>query len=393
MKTVAARKMSRRVLRVCGVGGAAAFAAAVAAPAAAAEPSPPDPVAAAPLSADPAADHLRRGLELMAKGDYAGAKLEFETVLRLDDLPADLHAQAEVYADAARAYLGGSRWLPSGYALVGFGNYHENDTVAGSGDTDDMFFSARVGGRLNYVMTDANALNLSLDYRYRNYDNAGRRDDSDLRWNANFSHGFGDNNLAVGVRGRASYRGNGQTRNDYGVFGTVRFLGDPTDQFNLGVEFRRRNYPQGPLRARSRNILEFTGGWTHTLADGKASFSLAAGGGREFATDNRPDGDSNFFNLSPTFNFTLSEHWGGYVFAWWQTDRYNVERTNSEGADDVLGITTRNDDLWEIGGGLTWEFGRGWSLNPEILYTEDKSNILALNYSSTELHLTLRKDF
>jgi hypothetical protein len=49
--------------------------------------------------------------------------------------------------------------------------------------------------------------------------------------------------------------------------------------------------------------------------------------------------------------------------------------------------------LWEVGGGLTWEFGRGWSLNPEILYIEDKSNILALNYSSTELHLTLRKDF
>ena len=77
----------------------------------------------------------------------------------------------------------------------------------------------------------------------------------------------------------------------------------------------------------------------------------------------------------------------------WQSDRYNVERTNSEGADDVRGITTRNDDLWEVGGGLTWEFGRGWSLNPEILYTEDKSNILAVNYSSTELHLTLRKDF
>lgn len=366
-------------------------AAALAAPAVAS--ATVDSAGTVPGEGDLVAVHLRRGLDLMAKGDYAGAKLEFETVLRLDDLPHDLHAQTEVYADAARAYLGGSHWLPSGYALLGFGNYHENDTVAGSGDTDDMFFSARVGGRLNYVMTDANALNFSLDYRYRNYDNANRRDDSDLRWNANYSHGFGDNNLAVGVRGRASYRGNGQTRNDYGVYSTFRFLGGPDDQFNIGAEFRRRNYPQGPLRARSRNILEFTAGWTHTLFDGKGSFSLAAGGGREFATDNRPDGDSNFFNLSPTFDFTLSDAWGGYVFAWWQSDRYNAERTNSEGADDVLGITTRNDDLWEVGGGLTWSFGSGWSLNPEILYVEDKSNILAVNYSSTELHLTLRKDF
>jgi len=342
---------------------------------------------------DTVAEHLRRGLAYLEQGNYAAAKFEFETVLRLDDLPPDVHQQADIYADAARAYLGGSRWLPSGYALIGFGHYHENDTVAGTGDTNDNFFSARAGGRLNYVMNDASALNFSLDYRYRAYDNANRRDDSDLRWNANFSHGFGDTNLAVGIRGRASYRGNGQTRNDYGVFGTLRFLANPVDQFNIGAEFRRRNYPQGPLRARSRNIAELTAGWTHAFEGGRTSFSLNAGAGREFATDNRPDGDSNFVNISPSLDFTLSDHWSANVFAWWQKDRYNIEHTNSEGADNVVGIATRNDDLWEVGGGLTWTFGTGWSLNPELLYIADKSNILAVNYSSTELHFTLRKDF
>ena len=189
-----------------------------------------------------------------------------------------------------------------------------------------------------------------------------------------------------------SYRGDGQYRNDYGLYGNYRYRLDPDNQLTVGAEFRRRNYPNGPLRARTRNIAELTGSWTHSLLDGKASFSLAANGGREFNTE-RADGDSNFFGLSPTLNFTLNDQWGGFVFASWQHDRYNIERLNVGAADEILGITTRNDNLYEAGGGLTWQFAKGWTLNPEILYIRDQSNILAANYSSTEIWITLRKDF
>jgi len=42
---------------------------------------------------------------------------------------------------------------------------------------------------------------------------------------------------------------------------------------------------------------------------------------------------------------------------------------------------------------LTREFARGWTFNPEILYIRDQSDILAVNYRSTEIWITLRKDF
>jgi len=330
----------------------------------------------------------------VALGDYASAKIEFETVLRFDDLPADLQRQVEIYAEAAQGYAEGKRLLASGYALVGGGNYRVNGTQGSiGGEADDNFVSARAGGSLNYEMSDGVALVGSLDYRYRNYDNADRRDDSDLRWNSAVSRTIGEGNLAGGLRGRVSYRGDGQYRNDYGLYGNYRYRLDPDNQLTVGAEFRRRNYPQGPLRARSRNIAELTGSWTHSLLEGKASFTLAASGGREFATDNRPDGDSNFVGLAPSLNFTLNDQWGGFVFAWWQHDRYNIERLNVGAADQILGITTRNDNLYEVGGGLTWQFAPRWSLNPEILYIRDQSNILAANYSSTEIWITLRKDF
>lgn len=350
------------------------------------------------LAPDSIDAHLGLARAYLAIGNYASARIEFETVLRIDDLPADLHQQVEIYAAAARDYAAGKRLLTSGYAIAGYGNYSVNATDGtdefGGSDTDDNFLALRGGGSVNYRLDDDYALNGSLDYRFRDYyDNDDRRDDRDLRWNGAVNRTMGQGNVAVGLRGRNSYRGNGDYRNDYGIYGDWRYGFCADDQFNVGAEFRRREYPHGPLRERSRNIAELTAGWTHALLDGTASFSLVIHGGREFATDDRPDGDSNFIGLSPSLNFTLTETLGGFVFGWWQHDRYNIEQLDVDAADNVLGIGEREDDLYEAGGGLTWEFAPSWSLNPEILYIRDDSNILANEYSSTEVWITVRKDF
>jgi len=342
-------------------------------------------LATAPTSIDA---RLALGRAYVALGDYASAKIEFETVLRFDDLPPSLQQQAEIYARAAQDHAQGRRLLASGYALVGGGNYRTG--AVGGGPFNESFYSLRAGGSLNVELDDNVALDGSLDYRLRDYE-GDRRNDSDLRWNAAVSRNLGEANLVGGLRGRVSYRGNGDHRNDFGLYGNYRTRLDEDNQLAVGAEVRQRRYPTGPLRERTRNIVEFTGSWTHALADGKASFSLAAQAGREFNTE-RADGDANFFGLSPTLSFTLAENWSGFVFGWWQNDRYNIERLGADG-DAIVGIGTRNDNLYEVGGGLTWQFAPRWSLNPEVLYIRDQSNVLAANYSSTEVWITLRADF
>jgi hypothetical protein len=353
---------------------------------------------AAGADLDPIKIQLDLARDYMAQGNYARAKIEFEKVLRIDDLPPDLHQQVELYARAAQDYAAGKRLVLSGYGITGYGNYSVNATDGtdefGGSDTDDNFVALRGGGRANYRLNDDYALNGSLDYRFRDYyDNDDRRDDKDLRWNGAVNRSMGDNNVVVGLRGRNSYRGNGDYRDDYGIYSDWRYGFSSTDQFNIEFEFRRRDYPSGRLRERSRNIAELTAGWTHSLLGGTASFNLQAFGGREFATDDRPDGDSNFFGMMPELSFTLTETLGGFVFGWWQHDRYNIEQLNVDAADNILGIGEREDDLFEVGGGLTWEFANSWSLNPEILYIYDDTNILANEYSSTEIWITIRKDF
>lgn len=344
------------------------------------------------LQPDSVEARLGLGRAYLAQGSYARAKIEFETVLRFNELPGSLQQQAEVYARAALEHAQGKRLLSSGYAIVGVGNYRVNSTRATvGGEADDDFHSVRFGGTLNYEFDHGSSLDGSLDYRSRHYDNAERRDDRDLRWSGALSRSLGEGSLAIGLRGRVSYRGDGIYRNDFGLHGSYRLRLDPDNQVAMGAEIRQRRYPAGPLRERTRNIVELTGSWAHSFAEGKASFTLAGRAGREFNTE-RADGDANFFGLSPSLAFSITDKLGGSVFGWWQNDRYSIERLGAEG-DRLVGIGTRNDNQYEVGGGLTWEFRPGWSLNPEILYARDHSNIVAVNYSSTEIWVTLRRDF
>lgn len=346
-------------------------------------------------------EHLERALAYMAQGDDARAKIEFEAVLHVDDLPNDLHQQVEIYARLARDYLRGQRLLPHAYVLLGAGNYRVNPNKGtdefGGGDTDDLFFNVRLGGGVTYVLDDGYALEGSLDYRYRDYrsrqEDVERRDDKDLRWNGALSRAQGDVNTTLGVRGRASYRGEGQYRHDYGVYARLRYTLDAKNQLSAGAELRRRQYPAGVLRVRSRNITEVSGGWVRALWAGKASFSLTAHLGHEMATEGRADGDSNFMIVRPSLNVELSDDLGAFVAASWEHQRYQTERNNLNAAGEVLGFVKRVDDLFEVRTGLSWTLAPQWSLNPEIVYSYDSSTILAANYSATEVWLLLRRDF
>ena len=346
---------------------------------------------------DSVAAHLALGLAYFQLEMFAEARIAFETVFRFDNLPPDLESQAQIYARAARAYLeDGDRLLWYGYAATGIGQYRVNSTrgtnALGGGDRRDTFYNARVGGGFNYDLTGAYAIDASLDYRFRYYDNPDSRNDSDLRWRAAGSRSFGENNLALGLRGRTSYRGEGNHRNDYGVFADYRYRVDPDNQLTSGVELRRRRYPAAlPDRSFSSAIANVS--WVHALNGGESSISLVAHGGYNFATS-RPDGDSLVYGLTATYDFTITKTLGGFVFGWWEHDSFDADRIHfhPDAVDQSVNLT-RKDNLYEVGAGLVWEFAPGWTLRPEILYIRDQSNATAFNYSSTEAWINVRTDF
>ena len=349
------------------------------------------------LEADPSSvgAHLGLGRAYYALGEYSRARIEFETVLQYDNLPNDLHGQTEVYDQAAADYAAGRQWRPFYYAETGIGNYRENsssstDLFGGAGNYD-TYLPIRVGGGWNKSISDRHSFNGTLDYRFRTYDDSNRRNDSDLRWNFNVSRPVDEDNLRFGMRGRVSYRGDGQYRNDWGAFADYRIgLGD-NDQLTIGGEVRERRYPNGPLRDRTRDIAELTASWTHSLANGRTSLTFGGQLTQEWATQERPDGNASMWGVNGEVDHAFNDTLDG--FFWWSyaNEGYDDERPDFSTDENLLRV--RNDDLWNFGGGLVWSFGSGWSLRPTFEYNWEDSNIDALAYSSTELWLTVRKSF
>ena len=348
------------------------------------------------LEADPGSVEAHLGLArtYYALGEYARAVLEFEAVLRFDDLPPDVQSQAEAYDRLAAGYIERG-WSPFFYGETGIGNYRQNSSgstdIFGGAGNYDTFLPIRVGGGWSTAVTERHSFNGSLDYRFRWYDDSDRRNDSDLRWNFNLSRPVDDDSLRFGMRGRVSYRGDGQYRNDWGVFATYDLGFGPNDRVTLGGELRERRYPRGPLRSRTRDIAEFTAGWTHSLTNGRTSFGLGGRFGQEWATQERIDGDNTFWSVNGSFDHSFSDDLDAFFWIEYWNESFDEERPDFTTDPDLL--LTRTDDLVYVGGGLVWRFAPGWSLRPTIEYDWEGSNIPALEYSKTEVLLTVRKSF
>lgn len=338
---------------------------------------------------------LALGRAYFALGMYAEAKIEFETVLRFDNLPPDLLTQVETYDQAARQTLEGDSPLSHfAYVETGLGHYRVNDTVAtNAGDRSENFFNFRTGGGVNYQLGNGWALDGTLDWRFRSYDDSASRNDGDVRWNMAASRALGEDNLALGFRGRNSYRGDGDFRNDAGIYADYRRRLDADNQLSFGGEILRREYPQGRLRERSRSSASMSAGWVHSLFDGRGSLSFTGHLGQHFAT-NRPDGNSDFYGATASFDYTVSSKlaWGSFV--WWEHDAYNIDRLHfhPDTLDNTI-LLGRKDNLYEVGAYLVWEFMPTWTLRPEVLWIRDQSNSFFVNYSSTEVWLNIRKAF
>lgn len=350
------------------------------------------------LQPDSTDARLALGRAYYAQGKYAEARIEFETVLRYENLPPDLLSQAQIYDESARESLEEDKKLTGfGYAELGIGNYRVNSTrgtnALGGGDRSDTFYNARLGGGLNYALSEDWALDGTLDYRFRYYDNRDSRDDRDLRWSGAASHSFDDNNLAFGLRGRVSYRGDSDYRNDFVGFVDYSRRINELNQLNLGASVQRRRYPTGPLRARSRTTSQLSVGWVRSIADGKGSFSATAHGGRNTATS-RPDGESDIYGATLNLDYTFSDTVDAFIFAWWEHDSFNTDRIHfhPDALDDGV-ILRREDNLYELGAGVIWGFAPSWSLRPEFLFIRDESNSVGFNYSSTEVWVNVRKSF
>jgi hypothetical protein len=345
-------------------------------------------ISAPALAADSITDHLRRGLAYRAAGDLAAARLEFETVLNRQGLPPDLDQSVEAYARTAEALLAGKSFVANFFIAPFAGHYREN---AAADAANDLFIGTRLGSSLTHAASDRVTLTANLDYLFRTYDAPGRSNDSELLWDLAANGNRDTTTLSAGVRGWMRYEGDGTTRNDYGVFTSLQLLPRANDQLELGLELRRRTYTQGPLDYRNRTVAEASIAWTHGFAGGRGSLGLALHAGREFFRQNGLDEASWLLVIAPEVNLTLTDTISAFATLWYQNSRFTIERYRGDTGNIVIPIPETNDSLYEIGGGLTWQFAPGWEAGPAVLHLRETG--ADTSYRATEVFLTVRRDF
>ena len=346
--------------------------------------------------ANPTDSHLDRGLHYMELGEYARALYEFEQVMQIEYLSADIREQAEVYADIARRNKAGERLTLTSFVAAGAGYYREISTAStratGDNPASDAFVPLRVNGGLNYLTEGGYSIDGSLDYRFRNYDNSARRDDRDLRWNGSVTRSLENGSQSIGIRGRASYRGDPGYRHDYGLFIERGMVLDSDNRLTVELDVRRRDYPSEQNERNYTNAGVSTT-WNRAEADGRASLGLTLNVGYEWAKNDRPDGDQTYYGLSVDWGRDIGKSTSIFLFGWYEHNGFHRDRVIFDENDAPAGVDNRADDLYEFGGGLVHRISDGWTLRPEVLYTRDESTAIFGNYSAIELWFAVRRAF
>ena len=344
---------------------------------------------------------LEMGRAYLALGDFARAKLEFETVLRFDNLPPDLRQQAQIYGKAADEYAAGKRTVGFAYLEYGYG-YDSNPqsatriseiSLAGGGtlllpqsalQQGDQYQAITAGGEVIHALSNTFSVFLGGDGRLRLYRDLQIANWSTLDLRAGLGYNTGAHNVRLALTGGRFWLDDLDTRDSAGTTLDYRYLAGKQDQVTLGVSASSNKFLPDALKINSYDLYQGSFGWTHAAADGRGAAGITLVGGYENATEGRVDGDKPFAGMRITLQRALTNSVGSYLLAGAQRGQYSQ-------INPLFG-TKREDTLYDATLGVSWGFAKGWSLRPQVLYMKNSSNQPLYEYDRTDASLNLRLD-
>ena len=356
------------------------------------------------LAVDPnyAGVRLEMGRAYLALGDYARAKLEFETVLRFANLPPGLRDQALAYARAAEDRLAGRRTVLKGYLEYGYG-YDSNPQSAtsvtpisaGNGflifldntslERSDHYHALSAGGEAIHSLDERWSLYAAGDARTRGYRRIDVADYSQLDARAGVGYSKGPANARFGVAAGRYFLDHEKVRDNAGLTAEYRRLIGTRDQVSVNLIATAYRYLPQSLETNDYDVYQAALGWLGVVQEGRGIVGLALLGGVEQATAGRLDGDRPFYGGRLTLQHTVTDKIGIFAIAGAQRGKYKEHNS-------IFGLQ-RMDTLYDFVAGLSWSFAEKWSLRPQFVYLKNESNVSLYKYDRSDVSLNLRVDF
>jgi tetratricopeptide (TPR) repeat protein len=343
---------------------------------------------------------LEMGRAYLALGDYARAKLEFETVLRFENLPADLRQQAEIYGKAADEYISGKKTVAIGYLEYSYGYDSNPQSVTRISPVElvaigvslpidpprgDHYQALTAGGEVIHALSERTTVFAGGDARARKHREIEAADWGTLDGRFGFGYSAGAHNTRVALTAGRFWLDDTKTRDSGGMTLDYRYLVSRQDQLTVGLNGSRNKFLTESLRTDDYDLYQGTLGWLHGAADGRGAAGLSLVFGAERETEGRIGGDKAFAGLRVTLQRSLTSRLGAFLLA-------GAQRGVFSEVNPLFG-TEREDELYDVVTGVSWSIAKGWSLRGQLLYLENDSNQDLYEYDRTDVSLNLRVDF
>jgi outer membrane protein len=345
---------------------------------------------------------VEMGRAYLALGDYARAKLEFETVIRIPNLPPDIRQQAEAYGKLADQYSKGRKTVAYGYMEYGYG-YDSNPfsavarnpiTIVGGFPIDlplsslarsSNYNAVSLGGEVIHSLSGGFSLFAGGDARARFYNQLDPADNMTVDLRGGVGYSAGKHSLRVGMLGGKYYLDHNGFRRSLGGNADYRILLNDTTQLTTNLTMIRFKYESELLQANDYDLYSGLVGVNKSVFGGRAIVGLSLSGGYETADPRRQDGDKRFGGLRLTVQGAFTERIGSFVTLGATMNDYLLE--------NALFGEQRRDYFYDATAGVTIGIKSGWSVRPQVSYYKNVSNIDLYRYDRTDVSFNIRKDF
>lgn len=345
---------------------------------------------------------LENGRAYMDLGNYARAKQEFETVLRVENLPPDLRSAAEQYARLAEQGLEGKRTFFTGYAEYGFG-YDTNINAAIAENLvplpsglfleladlsvaqEDWYNAFNAGGEVIHALTDRFSVFAGIDYHGRLYSHESFFNYSDIEGRIGIGHANGPHNVRLSGRYGRFILDDDTLRDVAGATVDWLYAVDASNQLNFTGSYAQYRFQQELLESNDFNGYGGALAWNHATLEGQALVGASFNLGYEDEINNRIDGDNSIFGLTLTGQATLTDSLGAFAIA-------GVQRSNYDTLNPIF-LRTRADTFYSVTSGVTWTFHEYFSLRPQIAWSMNDSNIPLNQFDRWDFSINLRASF
>ena len=357
------------------------------------------------LAVDPSYLGVRAdmGLAYYALGDHARAKIEFEAVLAIGNLPPDLRSQVEQYVRAIDSRGAGSGTYRTAYIEFGFGRdsnigsatEHRSLNLPAYGlyqplppiglRRGDNYSTLALGGEVNHALNERLGVYAGADYRIRDYRQYNDPNTWTLDGRAGLSYSGNDWLLRAGVL-LGEYRYNAaRLRHSSGANVDWRRAIDASNQITVGASVIKANYLTAGTLGQDVNIYSGSVGWLRAIGGGNTVLGLSGTLGYEESLRSRDDGDRRFWGPRLTLQSNFTSVLGGYVTTGATHSVYSGNNTSYQFA--------RNETTYDLTMALNWAVAKGVALRPQLSHVKNVSNATLYSYDKTDLSLNLRFDY